>query len=304
MAHDLEILLAGSGASRITDLTTWVSQRSVRTWLGQGRLVRLHPGVIALGRRRDDWLVRAHAAVLYTNGVLSHSTALALWGVIAQGPTRPHVSVPPGRGLRSGPGPVVHRRTTDERPFDIAGLPVTSIDAALVDTWSLLNRRVAHPGSIQIARAAVITAVRSGRTAAGRLTELVSTRANLAGRSELRESLDLIAGGCHSELEIWGVRRVLIIDGLPRPLQQYRVELQSGPVHLDAALPDVQLGIELDGAAFHGNRGARERDIARDAALAAAGWLILRFSYRRLTSDPLGCRRDIQQAYHRRLNRG
>ncbi|MGI8628207.1 MAG: DUF559 domain-containing protein, partial [Geodermatophilaceae bacterium] len=84
---------------------------------------------------------------------------------------------------------------------------------------------------------------------------------------------------------------------------QYRVDLPGRPVYLDAALPDVKLGIELDGAAFHGDRMARERDIARDAALAAAGWLILRFSYRRITADAQGCRRDIEQAYRRRLDK-
>jgi len=303
VTHDLENLFAHSGAARMRDLTPWIGERSVRGWLKQGRLVRLHPGVVALDDRRDDWLVRAHAAVLYTNGVLSHTTALVLWGAIAERPTRLHVSVPVGRGLRGGPGLVVHRRMTDERPYDISGLPVMGVDSALVDTWAFLNRRAAQPGSVQLARAAVINAVRSGRTTTRRLTDMVLTRPNIAGRSELRELLDLIAGGCQSELEIWGVRRVLSIEGLPRPHQQYRVELPGGPVSLDAALPEVKLGIELDGAAFHGDRAARERDIARDTALASLGWQILRFSYRRLTADPDGCRRDIAAAYRRRSPR-
>jgi very-short-patch-repair endonuclease len=51
--------------------------------------------------------------------------------------------------------------------------------------------------------------------------------------------------------------------------------------------------VELDGAAFHGSAGDRERDTRRDVALAALGWVVLRFSYRRLTTDPGGCRREI-----------
>lgn len=37
------------------------------------------------------------------------------------------------------------------------------------------------------------------------------------------------------------------------------------------------------------------RDIRRDVALAALGWVLLRFSYRRLMTDPDACRREILQ---------
>ena len=55
------------------------------------------------------------------------------------------------------------------------------------------------------------------------------------------------------------------------------------------------MAVELDGAAFHGSADARERDTRRDVALAALGWVVLRFSYRRLTREPEGCRREILQ---------
>ncbi len=269
MSHDLVALLHRPGAATVADRTTNVSERSLRTWLKQGRLVHMHPGVVALAERRDDWQVRAHAAALHTGGQLSHTTALALWGVIKERSPCLHVSVSAGRGIRGGSGLVVHRTTSAERPYDIAGLPVTGLDQALVDSWALLNRRAAQPGSIQLARAAVINAARSGRTTASRLTGLAVPRTNLPARSELFDLLELIAGGCQSELEIWGVSQLLRVPGVPKPIQQYRVELPSGPVYQDAALPGVKLGIELDGAAHHGRGAARERDIARDAALAA-----------------------------------
>ena len=50
--------------------------------------------------------------------------------------------------------------------------------------------------------------------------------------------------------------------------------------------------MELDGERWHSTREQRERDRRRDAALAAAGWVTLRFSHRRLHDDPEGCRRD------------
>jgi very-short-patch-repair endonuclease len=52
----------------------------------------------------------------------------------------------------------------------------------------------------------------------------------------------------------------------------------------------------LDGYRFHSGRVQRERDMQRDAALAAAGWLTLRFSHARLHSDVEGCRRDTLAA--------
>ena len=118
---------------------------------------------------------------------------------------------------------------------------------------------------------------------------------NLCGRRGLVELLDLIDEGCQSELEIWGVRHVLRAPGMPHFVQQHAVQLPWATVHLDAALPELKIAIELDGAAFHGSAEARERDIRRDAALAARGWVVLRFSYHRLTTDPDGCRREIAE---------
>ena len=71
------------------------------------------------------------------------------------------------------------------------------------------------------------------------------------------------------------------------------IRLPSGTVRLDAAVPELTIAVEMDGAAFHGSAEARERDIRRDAALAACGWVVLRFSYRRLRREPDACRREI-----------
>jgi hypothetical protein len=133
------------------------------------------------------------------------------------------------------------------------------------------------------------------------LVTQLDLRPELPGRSALVELLELIAGGCESELEIFGVRHVLAIPGIPRCEQQYRLVLPVRPVRLDAAWPEVTLAVELDGAAFHGSQEARERDLRRDAALAALGWVVLRFSYRRLRREPEACRAEILAAYRRRL---
>jgi very-short-patch-repair endonuclease len=103
----------------------------------------------------------------------------------------------------------------------------------------------------------------------------------------------MVEGGSHSELEIWGVDHVLTGPGMPRFVQQFPVTLPYAGIKLDAAIPELRVAIELDGAAFHGSPEARERDTRRDVALAALGWVVLRFSYRRLTREPDACRREI-----------
>jgi very-short-patch-repair endonuclease len=72
-------------------------------------------------------------------------------------------------------------------------------------------------------------------------------------------------------------------------------------VFLDAAYREARVVVELDGARFHHGRRARQRDMRRDSALAAVGWLVLRFSCERLTQDPAGCRADIEAVVRRRL---
>jgi very-short-patch-repair endonuclease len=105
----------------------------------------------------------------------------------------------------------------------------------------------------------------------------------------------MVRAGSHSELEIWGVWHVFETPGMPRFVRQHAVALPFATVHLDAALPELRIAVELDGAAFHGSAEARERDTRRDVALAALGWVVLRFSYLRLTSDPECCRPEMLQ---------
>jgi very-short-patch-repair endonuclease len=200
--------------------------------------------------------------------------------------------VPAGRRAASRKGLVVHRVARLE-PDRVGGLPVTDLDRALVDTWGLAHGKGGRARDVELARAGVITALRDRRLTADQLRAHVSARPALPGRRQLGDLVDLVEGGCHSELEIWGVRDVLRGPGMPRFVQQHPVVLPFATVHLDAALPDLKIAIELDGAAFHGSAEDRERDTRRDVALAALGWVVLRFSYRRLTTEPEACRREI-----------
>ena len=76
-------------------------------------------------------------------------------------------------------------------------------------------------------------------------------------------------------------------------LRSYRVAMkQTGVVvgrhRLDLAIEqdDIRLDVECDGAAFHVDR---EKDAARDRAIEAEGWKVMRFSGCQLSRDRVGC---------------
>ena len=54
---------------------------------------------------------------------------------------------------------------------------------------------------------------------------------------------------------------------------------------VDAYWPAHNLIVEVDGFEFHGTRQAFERDRRKDAALVAAGYRVVRITWRRLTRE-------------------
>ncbi|MGY1707830.1 DUF559 domain-containing protein [Geodermatophilus sp. SYSU D00697] len=291
MARDLARLLGSYGVGRVTDLAGLVDRHTVGRWVASGRLLRPHRGVVALPDAWDDWQTRALAGVLAVEGTLGHWTALAVWRVVeGHGPV--HLSVPAGRRAPAGRGLVVHR-VRDLVPDRLGPFPVTLLPRSLADSWGAAHGREGSRRAVERVRGAVIATLRDRRVTPAQLRAEVLRRPALPGRRELEVLVGLVEQGCQSELEIWGVREVLRGPGMPRFVQQHPVVLPFGTVYLDAAVPEVEVAVELDGAAFHGSAADRERDTRRDVALAARGWVVLRFSYRRLTYEPEACRREI-----------
>ena len=67
----------------------------------------------------------------------------------------------------------------------------------------------------------------------------------------------------------------LVFGGLPPPAVQHPVVVRGRRYYLDLAYPQ-RVAIEYDGADHRTQRRAR-RDLEREAALASAGWRVLRF---------------------------
>ena len=64
---------------------------------------------------------------------------------------------------------------------------------------------------------------------------------------------------------------------------------------VDALWPTQRLIVELDSWEFHADRGAFERDRERDAVLQAAGYRVVRITWRRLTREPRDVARLIRK---------
>ena len=302
--HTLTDLLP-AGVARRADVTLATSSSSVSRWLRDGDLHLAFPGVVLLAERADEWAVRAQAASIWARGPLSHLSALAAAGLteVPSGPI--HVTVPADRNPRGCPDVVVHRTERPIGPTEGTAPPRLPAARSLVDAWAWAhtprrNSRAAQQRSV--VRHLVIEAVRRRDVPVSRLRDQSARQPLHAGRAGLVELLDLVEGGCQSELEVFGVTHVLRIPGIPAPVQQHRVFLPNGRhVDLDAAYLRAKVGVELDGARWHSSREARERDMRKDTALAALGWLSLRYSYRRLTGEPTACQQEIEAVVRRRM---
>jgi very-short-patch-repair endonuclease len=295
MAHDPATVVGPDGWATWEQLTARVDRSTLTRWVDGGRLCRLQPGVYALPRGAADWRLRVEAAARACGGVVSHRSALALWALAPPGGPV-HLTVRHTRSGRGTPGVVLHRtRDLDDSVRRVDGIPVSCPERAVVDTWG-------RPAGLPRAevRAAAIDAVRRRLCRPADLAHELGRRPCLPGRAVLVDLVRLLSEGCRSELEIWGCLAVLRGAGMPAFRLQRRVEVAGEVFHLDAAYDDALLAVEMDGAAWHGSRVQRERDIRRDALVATAGWQTLRFGYRRLTAEPDVCRAEIRSVHEAR----
>jgi Protein of unknown function (DUF559) len=76
--------------------------------------------------------------------------------------------------------------------------------------------------------------------------------------------------------------------GLPDPRTQYYIDPGDGepPIRADFAWPDQRIVVETDGHKTHATRQAFESDRRRDQRLTAAGWTVIRTTWRQLKHRP------------------
>lgn len=243
-----------------------------------GRLYRHHHGVYLLDPPEKASRITLMTAAVEACGptaVLSHRSAAEIWGLLPEQRGYIEVTVA-AHNAGDRPGIRRHRvRTLD--PRDIRprrGIPVTSPARTILD-----NAR--HP----LLEAILGTALDKGLVAKREIEDAIARcPTRRLGVKRLRALLNQSGGPRRTRS--WGERRLLSLirdAGLPVPLTN---RLLLG-FQVDAVWPDLKLVVEVDGHEFHGDRDSFENDRARDAALVAAGYRVIRFTATQLDEQPL-----------------
>jgi very-short-patch-repair endonuclease len=242
--------------------------------LRTGRLIPLYRGVYAVGHTALTDRSRARGALLVAGptAVLSHRTAAAFWKLIPSMSPFVEITVTT-RARRNRPGLRIHETRRPPATRTLHSLPLTAPLRTLVDLGA--SRDIERLCSEALAL-------------------------NLVTEPELAQQqlLTPLVAPTRSELE----RRFyeLVHDaGLPRPLVNHRV----GRYVADFAWPDHRVIVETDGYRTHGHRTAFESDHDRAAHLTAQGWVVLRFTWRRLRDEPLLVAVQLAQVLSRRSPR-
>jgi predicted transcriptional regulator of viral defense system len=246
-----------------------------------GRLHPLHRGVYAVGYRALSREARWIAAVLASGpgAVLSHRSAAALWGLRVATGVRADVTVPRKLESRTGIAPH-HAVLAPDEVTVVRGIPVTTSARTLLDLAGAvaprhLERAINDAEVLRLADALS-------------LDELVRRHPRRRGVAALRRILaDGRVGATvtRSELED---RFLPFLDRerIPRPEVNAPLRLGGSWIEADCMWRAQRLVVELDGYATHATRAAFDHDRARDRALQAAGWRVVRVTWRHLADKP------------------
>jgi very-short-patch-repair endonuclease len=268
-------------------LEVGLSSAAIERRQKSGRLRALHRGVYLVGPVMLD-RTRELAAVLAGGpcAVLSHTSAVPVWGMLSMGGGAPvHVSVPgSGRGGRLGIR--FHRvaLAEDERTV-VDGIPITSPFRTLVDIAGILGSR-----EVELAVAA---AEREGLITGDELTALPDRYSSRPGMSVLRTLIREGTGPHFTRSE--AERRCIDLlrsAGLPRP----HTNVPLGPYELDLFWPVEGIALEIDGRAYHTCRHRFEGDRRKDAWLHARGIRVVRLTWRQISRDPIATAVQVGQA--------
>ena len=285
-AHHGIITFEASGLSR----ASWY--RAIH----DGDLHQLHPLVARLIGTPDTPEQRIVAGVLAIGepALASHRSAARLWGVPRPDDDPVDVILTGERRDLRLDGVVIHRPTDRERlaPQRQYGISCTNILRTLIDLGAV------DPGGVH-------TAV--GHAVATRLASLEAIEAAAGQHARQRPA----AASCPFAMQSPTGRSTR-----SRPTRSSRSSCAASSsasisppsssipsiegYEVDFRVVDAPVIIECDGWAYHGAiRDNFERDHERDARLTGAGWIVLRFTYRAITTRPKATADRIREAVER-----
>jgi hypothetical protein len=260
-----------------------VSGRTIGRWRDAGYLHRVLPRVYAVGHTAGSATSDLAAALLYAGpgAALAAGTALHWRELLKYPPGQIHVSTP--RRVGSLDGIVVHDRRALDRLWH-RGLPTTTVSQTLLDfaatapKQNLLRLALANADYHDLLDIDAINAM-TGRGISGSATLNEALRIHLPQLAHTRSELEiLLLTFCQTQ---------------SLPIPETNLFLHGHLV--DALWPDQRVIVEVDGWPGHRTRAQLERDHQRDLELRAAGYIVLRYTWRQLTETPKAVAEDLRR---------
>jgi very-short-patch-repair endonuclease len=284
--------------SRTQLVALGLGEDAIDARLGNGRLRRLHRGVYTTGHGHlpnEGWWLAAVMTV-GEDAVLSHRSAAQLWGVArlsgggfgwGRGGLSP-IDVLAPNSTRSPAA--IRRRFCRLEPDEKAtrrGIPVTTLARTLFDLAAEMSP---DPFEATLRQAEYLHRFRLEE-----LERLMALHPGRRGARTIKACLRRLGyaptGRSRSKLED---RFATVLAGadLPRAELNVLLDIDGDVVEADCLWRKQRVIVELDGRDAHETRAAFESDRERDRRLQAAGWRVIRVTWRQL-DDPAAVLADL-----------
>ena len=270
---DVEDLLhqAPDGVATWAQLRPYVSRQQLAAAVATGRVKRAGRGIYRIAASSPNYGI---AAALH--GTLSHLSAAQHHGLgLIRDPTQTFVTVRAGRS-RIKPPEAVRVFDREIPPEHVTG-GVTDVIRTVLDC----ARNCRIPDAFAVAD----NALRYGK--ADR-EDLVKAASQLRGpNSERVRSVVHWANPRAASVMESALRGLLCEAGLPIFEPQLPIEILTGETwHPDLGHAATGIAIEADSVLNHGGPARLEIDTQRYDEFAAAGYVVLRFTWRQITGRP------------------
>ena len=280
-----KVVARNRGNATFAELVEATSRRALAAAVKAGQVERLARGIYGLPGDDSD----RRTALAY-DGVVSHLSAADAWELpLLVLPPKPHITVPTKRRPRPGPPAVLHWAPID--PADRLSR-LTSMVRTVVDCARILP----YGEALAVADAALASGLMRHRQLAA-ATEAMRG----PGRTSARRVAATVTGAADSFLESM-LRALLITAGIEGFLPQYLVADGRFRAQVDLGHGVARIALEADGYQFHGSSSDFAADCRRYDELVAAGWLVLRFTYQQVISDPDWVVATVRRALSHRIS--
>ena len=187
---------------------------------------------------------------------------------------------------RRRPGICVHRsRLPPDEKTEVRRIPVTTVPRTLLDLAAVVP-------SDQLERAVNEAEIQGLRDVLS-LPDLLARYPGRRGVLTLKEIQTRLKAGARYTRSGLEDRFLLFIRRKRLPLPRVNPNLHG--YECDCVWPEHRLIVELDGRAAHDTAVAFDRDRARDRALAAHGWRVVRVTWRQPHQSPEALAADLRR---------